>query len=56
MIVSFIVALGFEFIFPNNSSVEEKLIIGVTVTTICWLLVTLITPPSNLETLQNFYI
>ena len=55
MIVSFIVALGFDFIFPNNFSVEEKLIIGVTVTTICWLLITLITPPSNLETLQNFY-
>ena len=55
MIVSFLVALGFEFMFPNNLSVEEKLIIGVTITTICWLVVTLITPPSNLETLQNFY-
>ena len=55
MIVSFLVALGFEFVFPNNFSVEEKLIIGVTITTICWLLVTLITPPSNIETLQNFY-
>ena len=55
MIVSFLVALGFEFAFPNNFSVEEKLIIGVTITTICWLVVTLITPPSNIETLQNFY-
>ena len=55
MIVSFLVALGFEFLFPNNLSVEEKLIIGVTITTICWFAVTLITPPSNIETLQNFY-
>ena len=54
MIVSFIVALAFEFIIPNNFSVEEKLIIGVTITTISWLIVTLITPPSNIETLQNF--
>ena len=55
MIVSFLVALGFEFIFPNNFSVEEKLIIGVTITTICWLIATLITPPADIETLQNFY-
>ena len=55
MIVSFLVALGFEFVFPNNLSVEEKLIIGVTITTVCWLAITLMTPPSNIETLQNFY-
>ena len=55
MIVSFLVALGFEFVFPNNFSVEEKLIIGVTITTVCWLAITLMTPPSNIETLQNFY-
>ena len=55
MIVSFIVALAFEFIIPNNFSVEEKLIIGVTITTISWLIVTMVTPPSNIETLQNFY-
>ena len=55
MIVSFIVALTFEFIVPNNFSVEEKLIIGVTITTISWLIVTMVTPPSNIETLQNFY-
>ena len=55
MIVSFVVALAFEFIIPNNFSVEEKLIIGVTITTISWLFVTMITPPSKMETLQNFY-
>ncbi|MDA9084093.1 Na+:solute symporter [Flavobacteriaceae bacterium] len=55
MIVSFLVAIIFEFIIPNNFSVEEKLIIGVTITTISWLIVTFITPPSSMETLQNFY-
>ncbi|MDC0923191.1 Na+:solute symporter [Flavobacteriaceae bacterium] len=55
MIVSFLVAIMFEFVIPNNFSVEEKLIIGVTITTISWLIVTLITPPSSMETLQNFY-
>ena len=55
MIVSFVVAIIFEFIIPNNFSVEEKLIIGVTITTISWLVVTFITPPSSMEILQNFY-
>jgi Na+/proline symporter len=55
MIVSFLVALAFEFLIPNNFSVEEKLILGVTITTISWLIVTIVTPPSDIETLQNFY-
>ena len=55
MIVSFLVAIVFEFVIPNNFSVEEKLIIGVTITTISWLFVTMITPPSSMEILQNFY-
>ena len=55
MIVSFLVALAFEFIIPNNFSVEEKLIIGVTITTLSWLTVTMVTPPSSMDTLQNFY-
>ena len=55
MIVSFIVALAFEFIIPNNFSVEEKLIIGVTITTISWITVTMITPPSRMSVLQDFY-
>ncbi len=55
MIVSFLVALAFEFIIPNSFSVEQKLIIGVTITTISWLIVTMVTPPSSMNTLQNFY-
>ncbi len=55
MIVSFLVALAFEFIIPNSFSVEQKLIIGITITTISWLIVTMVTPPSSMDTLQNFY-
>ena len=55
MIVSFMVALAFEFIIPNDFSVEEKLIIGVTITTISWITVTMITPPSRMSVLQDFY-
>jgi SSS family solute:Na+ symporter len=70
MIFSFLIALFFQFcpyflifveifdnvyVFGNYLSGEEELIIGVALTTISWLIVTLITPPSNMETLQNFY-
>jgi len=54
MIVSFFIALCFEF-FPNDFSVEQKLILGVTLTTISWIIVTFMTPSSSMETLQNFY-
>ena len=54
MIVSFLIAICFEF-FPNDFSVEQKLILGVAFTTITWIFVTFITPPSSMETLQNFY-
>ena len=54
MIVSFLIAICFEF-FPNDFSVEQKLILGVAFTTIIWIFVTLITPPSSMETLQSFY-
>tara|TARA_B100000575_G_scaffold223629_1_gene184092 strand:- start:10889 stop:12658 length:1770 start_codon:yes stop_codon:yes gene_type:complete len=55
MIVSFLVALTFEFAIPNNFSVEQKLIIGISITTVSWLIITLITPPAKVATLQNFY-
>ena len=49
------VALGFEFVFPNNFSVEEKLIIGVTITTICWLLLLLLHHLQILKLFKTFY-
>ncbi len=59
MIISFLVALYFEFIHPALGFVELgtslKLIIGVGVTTAGWLVVTFLTKPTDKETLKKFY-
>ncbi len=59
MIISFIVALFFETLYPQLGlpalSPALKLVSGVTVTTILWLLVTFLTPPETDETLVSFY-
>jgi SSS family solute:Na+ symporter len=54
MVVSFVVALAFEF---TNLGLEdyEKLIYGVAITTISWIAVTLFTRPTETKTLANFY-
>lgn len=54
MIVSFIVALFFEF---TELGLEdyEKLVLGVTITTISWIAVTLMTRPTDPKTLASFY-
>jgi len=54
MIVSFIMALFFEF---TELGLEdyEKLIYGVAITTVSWIAVTLLTRPTNTQTLANFY-
>lgn len=59
MFISFVVALGLEFVWPVVSTYElldyQKLLIGVTITTIGWLAVTYATRPTDMETLHNFY-
>ncbi|MBJ25212.1 MAG: Na+:solute symporter [Flavobacteriaceae bacterium] len=59
MIVSFIVALYLQIIHPRLGfeviSPELQLIIGVTITTIIWISVTLLTPTEDQKTLQEFY-
>ena len=59
MIVSFIVALYLQIIHPllgfEVIPAEFQLIIGVTITTIIWVSVTLLTPAENKKTLQEFY-
>ena len=54
MIVSFVMALFFEF---TELGLEdyEKLIYGVGITTLSWIVVTLITRPTNSKTLASFY-
>ena len=59
MVISFLVAIYLEILHemlgfpPLDGSV--KLVLGVFITTIGWLLVTFLTPPTDRNTLENFY-
>lgn len=59
MIISFIVAVYFELIHESLGLAPIdpalKLLLGVAVTTVVWLAVTLLTPPTDRATLQAFY-
>ena len=59
MFISFVVALFFELIYPEFGLRElasyEKLLYGITITTMGWLAVTFATRPTDLATLRNFY-
>ena len=58
MVVSFIVALYFAFVHERLgfAKVEEhwQLVIGVVVTTVCWVAATYLTPPTSSSTLIEF--
>lgn len=59
MLVSFSVALYFQFLHgplglpPLDAT--EQLLVGVALTTVGWLTVTLLTSPASTETLRNYY-
>jgi len=53
MIISFIVAISFRFIDTGLAS-HWELVLGVAITTVGWLIVTLITQPESKETLDRF--
>ncbi len=59
MVISFVVAIYFELIHHRLGFADiiewKKLVIGVAITTVGWLLVTLFTKPSDQKTLLNFY-
>jgi hypothetical protein len=59
MVISFLVAMYFQFIHEalGFSPVHPSLmlVLGVAITTVVWLTVTLLTPPDTAETLQSFY-
>jgi len=61
MVVSFLIALVFfvqqktGFLPIGELADGQKLVIGVSVTTICWVAVTLLTKPSDDATLRSFY-
>ena len=53
MVVSFVVAVVFEV---GKFALEswEKLVIGVAITTVCWVVATYLTPPADAKTLRRF--
>ena len=55
MVVSFVVALYMQFAAPEWLVDWAKLLIGVGVTTAAWIVVTLVTPPDDANTLRSFY-
>ncbi|RJP29953.1 MAG: Na+:solute symporter [Candidatus Omnitrophota bacterium] len=60
MIVSFLIALYFKFVHADLFGLTplpswQELIIGVALTTACWLTITFITPMTDRKVLQNFY-
>ncbi len=55
MVVSFAVALYFEFLYGGEMESYQKMIIGIAVTTVAWLLATFMTRPTSKETLSSFY-
>ena len=58
MIISFLVAIVLKFVLPNYG-IElkgyENILVGVSVTTIGWVLVTFLTNPTDNEVLFSFY-
>jgi len=55
MSVSFLVAVYMQFLAPQGLAAWEKLIIGVGITTAAWIVVTVVTPSDDRETLRSFY-
>lgn len=54
MVISFVVALVLEVYAPDLVPADYKLLVGVGITTVGWLAVTLLTQPESEETLKAF--
>ena len=55
MMVSFLIALYFQFGYGGNLEAYEKMMIGVMITSIAWIAATYFGPQTNKETLEKFY-
>lgn len=55
MLISLLVAVYFEVIYEGDLPAHYRLIIGVGLTTIGWLVATLVTRPTDTATLKSFY-
>jgi Na+/proline symporter len=56
MVVSFLIALYFQVFDDGNLESYEKMIIGVVITSISWLLFTFLAPTTDSNTLVSFFI
>ncbi len=54
MVASLAVAIVLEFFAPESLSSSARIVIGVAVTTVAWLVVTFLTRPTAAATLENF--
>ncbi|MEZ5058167.1 MAG: hypothetical protein R2879_14120 [Saprospiraceae bacterium] len=54
MVVSFLIAIIFHGRFEETLADWQKLVLGVLITTICWVVVTFLTRPTDDKTLRNF--
>lgn len=55
MMVSFIIAIIMELVVKNALQSHEKMVIGVVLTTICWIVATLLSKPTDQLVLIKFY-
>lgn len=55
MLISFIVAIYFEFFHPTDLPGHARLVYSVGITTVGWVMVTFLTRPTAKETLIRFY-
>lgn len=55
MAISFVVAFYFELIYKGDLLDYQTMIIGIAITTISWLIITLVTRPTSMKTLSSFY-
>jgi solute:Na+ symporter, SSS family len=59
MVVSFVIACYFTFVHSHTPLPPleswQRLVIGVAVTTVCWHIIAIITPPADKATLRSFY-
>lgn len=55
MVISLVIAIYFEIIYSGDLLAWQRLLIGVGVTSVVWILATLITRPTDMDRLEAFY-
>jgi len=55
MIVSFVVALYFEIFYEGDLLTYQRMIAGIGITSVCWLIACVWGPKTHMDTLKSFY-